>query len=338
VIRPIGAAENTHLPKRPESREPAFSGMALDRGVTLRTDASWIARQIEAPTTRAVAASRDGVLLDGGPLPALVRRSLALRSDRLNGLEPILLGLEDGAALFAIDLDALSPSASASFAGEATIVGLRDAGAVLSRSEGGLAAYLVALLNWHRRHRFCANCGAPTVVAEAGYSRRCLRCDAVHFPRTDPVVIMLVTDGGRVLLGRHRGWPRGQYSALAGFVAPGESLEEAVVREVHEESGIEASDPVFVTSQPWPFPSSLMLGFAARSDGGQPAARDGELEDVGWFTLEDVRAAQAEAGTALRLPPRISIARFLIERWAADASRARPAKRGPAATRSTKPR
>jgi NAD+ diphosphatase len=323
--------------ERPKSREPAFSGMALDRGVTLRTDASWIAAQIEAPTTRAVAASRHGVLLDGGAVPTLVRRSLAPQSNRLNGLEPILLGLEDGAALFAIDLDTLSPSASARYARGATIVSLRDAGAVLSRSEGGLAAYLVALLNWHRRHRFCANCGATTVVAEAGYSRRCLSCDAVHFPRTDPVVIMLVTDGERVLLGRHAGWPRGQYSALAGFVSPGESLEEAVVREVHEESGIEVYDPAFVTSQPWPFPSSLMLGFAARSDGGQPAARDGELEDVRWFTLDAIRAIRTDADTVLRLPPTISIARFLIERWAAEATLRSPSTAG-AATRSTRPR
>ena len=139
----------------------------------------------------------------------------------------------------------------------------------------------------------------------------------MHFPRTDPVVIMLVEHEGRVLLGRHAGWPAAQYSALAGFVSPGESLEEAVVREVREESGIEARDPVFVTSQPWPFPSSLMLGFEAHADGGDPVPGDGELEDVRWFARHEVDAALAGASAPLRLPPSISIARHLIERWAA---------------------
>jgi NAD+ diphosphatase len=141
-------------------------------------------------------------------------------------------------------------------------------------------------------------------------------CGATHFPRTDPVVIMLVEHAGRLLLGRRAGWPSNRYSVLAGFVAPGESLDEAVVREVREESGIEAYSPRYVTSQPWPFPSSLMLGFEARADGGEPSARDGELEDVGWFTLRSVREALIDAGE-LRLPPPISIARFLIERWTA---------------------
>ena len=135
--------------------------------------------------------------------------------------------------------------------------------------------------------------------------------------RTDPVVIMLVENAGRLLLGRGAGFPARWYSILAGFVSPGESLEEAVVREVREESGIEAYDPQFVTSQPWPFPSSLMLGFEARSDGGEPVARDGELEDVGWFPFEIVRAAAAESSSELALPPPLSIARFLIERWVA---------------------
>jgi NAD+ diphosphatase len=254
--------------------------------------------------------------LTGGPDPRLARLPLGAAAQLgADPDQPILLGLEDGAALFAVDLDAIEPGARAPRLDGASIVGLRDAGAILSRSEGGLAAYLMALLNWHRAHRFCANCGTPTIVAEAGYSRRCPRCHATHFPRTDPVVIMLIENDGRTLLGRQRRWPPGQYSVLAGFVLPGESLEEAVVREVHEESGIEAHDPKFVTSQPWPFPSSLMLGFEAQSDGGDPIALDGELEDVRWFDLDVVREALAEVDSELRLPPSISISRFLIERW-----------------------
>jgi NAD+ diphosphatase len=297
---------------------PAFSGMALDRAVTLRTDPAWVARTLAAPSTRVLSATGAGVLLDDADVPRLIRRSPAPLADRLGAaVEPILLGLEGAAARFAVDLDSLDDGDRAEIARGARIVGLRDAGAVLAPSEAGLAAYLMALLNWHRRHRFCANCGAATTVAEAGYSRRCGSCGAVHFPRTDPVVIMLVENAGRVLLGRRAGWPPGQYSALAGFVAPGESLEEAVVREVREESGIEAHSPTFVTSQPWPFPASLMLGFHARSDGGEPVAHDGELEDVQWFTLDAVRAAIKIGSPELRLPPSISIASFLIRRWAA---------------------
>jgi NAD+ diphosphatase len=256
------------------------------------------------------------VLLRGGPHPKLARLPLAAAAQLAGGTDqPILLGLEDGAALFAVDLEAIKPGARAAILDGASIVSLRDAGAVLSRSEGGLAAYLMALLNWHRAHRFCANCGTQTIVSEGGYSRRCPRCHATHFPRTDPVVIMLVENDGRTLLGRQRRWPPGQYSVLAGFVLPGESLEEAVVREVHEESGIEARDPGFVSSQPWPFPSSLMLGFEAQSDGGDPVTLDGELEDVRWFDLDTVRGALVDGGAELRLPPSMSISRFLIERW-----------------------
>jgi NAD+ diphosphatase len=309
------AAPAVHVPRDPPA--PAFSGMALDRAVTLRTNPAWVARALGAPSTRVLGATGEGVLLDDADVPTLIRRSPAALAGRLRAaVEPILLGLEGADARFAIDLDSLDDGVRAEIAQGARIVGLRDAGAVLAPSEAGLAAYLMALLNWHRRHRFCANCGAATTVAEAGYSRRCGSCGAVHFPRTDPVVIMLVENAGRVLLGRHAGWPPGQYSALAGFVAPGESLEEAVAREVREESGIDAHSPTFVTSQPWPFPASLMLGFHAQSNGGEPVARDGELEDVRWFTLDAVRAAVKVGGPDLRLPPSISIAHFLIARWA----------------------
>jgi NAD+ diphosphatase len=303
--------------------------MTLDRAVTVRADASLVARALEEPTTRFVGASREGVLLDPGTPQALIRRSLGPQTEsHAKAAEPILLGLEAGAALFAVDLDALGPSALASFTQGARIVGLREAGSVLSHPEGGLAAYLVALLNWHRHHGFCARCGAATALAEAGYSRRCVSCGAQHFPRTDPVVIMLVENAGRLLLGRHAGWPPGQYSALAGFVSPGESLEEAVVREVREESGIEVHDPRFVTSQPWPFPTSLMLGFEARSDGGEPVPHDGELEDVRWFTPEVIRAALTAGSSELVLPPSVSIARFLVERWVADADEGAPGPDG----------
>jgi len=290
---------------------PPFTGMALDRASTERKDPDWVRRQLTDPAARAVVAGHDGVVMRDGQPPALLRTPL--RSDG----EPILLGLEDGAARFAVDLDALPTADRGAAIDGAEVVPLRDAGAVLPPAEAGLAAYVMALLNWHRRHRFCANCGAATDLAEAGYSRQCPRCGATHFPRTDPVVIMTVEHDGRLLLGRRAGWPPGRLSVLAGFVSPGESAEEAVVREVEEESGIVARDPVFVASQPWPFPASLMLGFHAESDGGEPHAVDGELDEVHWLDLDAVRAATRGDAVGFRLPPSVSVARFLIDRWIA---------------------
>jgi len=188
-----------------------FTGMGLDRAMSERADPAWIKRRLEEPATRAVAAGADGVLMTNGTTPSLVRLRLGSEIEQ----EPILLGLERGAALFALDLDALPADTCARLTNDGKLASLRDAGGVLARAEGGLAAYVAALLNWHRRHRFCANCGASTDVAEAGYSRRCPRCGAVHFPRTDPVVIMTVEHQGRLLLGRRTGWPTGRYSVLA---------------------------------------------------------------------------------------------------------------------------
>ncbi|HTE64554.1 MAG TPA: NAD(+) diphosphatase, partial [Solirubrobacteraceae bacterium] len=210
-------------------------------------------------------------------------------------------------------------------------VALREAATVLPQDEGGLVAYVAALLNWHRRHGFCSACGAPSQLGEAGLVRTCPRCGTQHHPRTDPVVIMLVSDGDRVLLGRAPGWPPRRYSALAGFVEPGESLEEAVVREVAEESGVTAGPPRYVASQPWPFPSSLMLGFIAPWIDGEPSAQEDEIQDVRWFGRTEVAAAAADDidgwggspdpadphGTSLLLPPRMAIARRLIEHWLA---------------------
>ena len=302
---------------------PPFTGMALDRASTERKDAGWVRARLRDSGARVIAAGDDGVLVaagdDGVPgarqaAPELVRGEV--REDQLP--EPILLGLDGGAALFALDVGALSPEAQRAATDGNRFMGLREAGALMAPAEAGLAAYAMALLNWHRRHRFCANCGNPTDIAEAGYTRHCPRCGADHFPRTDPVVIMTVEHDDRLLLGRRAGWPPGRLSVLAGFVSPGESAEEAVTREVQEESGIIARDPVFVASQPWPFPSSLMLGFHAVSDGGEPRATDGELEEVHWLGRDAIQEAidGGDPGFQLLLP--VSIARFLIDRWAAE--------------------
>jgi NAD+ diphosphatase len=272
-----------------------FAGEALDRAGPQRRDDSWLAARLADPATRVVAASESGVIVAG-------ERPRMFAVDALpEGLELVLLGVDgEGHAVFAADPGDELP-------GERR--GLRDLAPVLSQAEGGMVAHAVGLLNWHRRHRFCANCGAPSDAREAGHVRVCPVCGTQHHPRTDPVVIMLVTDGDRALLGRQAQWPTGRYSALAGFVEPGESLEEAVAREVREEAGVRVAGVRYRSSQPWPFPSSLMLGFSARWAGGEPAVRDAELEDVGWFTR------QAIVGGDVLLPPPTAIARRLIDEW-----------------------
>jgi NAD+ diphosphatase len=275
-----------------------FAGEALDRAGPYRGDEAWLAARLADPATRVVAASAAGVIVAGG-------RPRMFAVDALpDGVELVLLGVDgDGHAVFAADPGDELP-------GERR--GLRDLAPMLSQAEGGMVAHAVGLLNWHRRHRFCANCGAPGEAREAGHVRVCPACGAQHHPRTDPVVIMLVTDGDRALLGRQAQWPAGRYSALAGFVEPGESLEEAVAREVREEAGVRVDDVRYRSSQPWPFPTSLMLGFSARWAGGEPVVRDGELEDVGWFTR------QAIVDGDVQLPPPTAIARRLIDEWLGD--------------------
>ncbi len=174
--------------------------------------------------------------------------------------------------------------------------------------------HAVALENWQRMHRFCSRCGERTVIAAAGHVRRCPACGAEHYPRTDPAVIMLVTDADdRALLGRQVHWPRGRFSTLAGFVEPGESIEQAVVREAGEEVGVEIGEVEYVASQPWPFPSSLMLGFVARATSTEIRVDGEEIEEARWFSREELRAAFASGEV---LPPSgISIAARLIELW-----------------------
>jgi NAD+ diphosphatase len=310
--------------------ENDFSGASIDRvGDSRRRDDAWLGEQLASPAARAVVAGDHGIQVEGA---RLARVPLA----ELNGHEPILLGLDEHGPLYAIDedppRDGRAPMVGAGgVRGEPPPerqdrVGLRQAVARLEHSEGGLAAYAAALLNWHRRHRYCSACGHPSDLVEGGLTRRCPNCGTEHHPRTDPVVIMLVTDGDRLLLGRQAAWPTGRYSALAGFVEPGEALEAAVAREVLEESGVTVGRVDYVSSQPWPFPMSLMLGFSATYASGEPTIRDQELQDVRWFTRAELEAAAAlpesdnwgqpgDAGGELQLPPRLAIARRLIENW-----------------------
>jgi NAD+ diphosphatase len=272
-----------------------FAGATLDRAGHRRTDERWLAERLGDESSRAIAVGTAGPLLDGDR-PLLVPVA-GVR-------EPILLGVAGGgAALFAA-------------ASEDEGTGLRDAVAHLSAEDAGLLAYATAMVNWHRTHGFCANCGTRTDMGEAGHVRKCPNCGATHHPRTDPVVIMLVHDDAndRVLLGRQARWPAGRFSTLAGFVEPGESLEEAVAREVAEEAGVEVTAQRYRSSQPWPFPASLMIGFHAAYAGGDPRMADAELEALRWFTRDELASAVA-GHTEFQVPPREAIARRLIDEW-----------------------
>jgi NAD+ diphosphatase len=321
----------------------AFTGARLDRAADgRRRDPAWLAAQLADPAARAVVAGTEGVRMTGD------RLAVVPVAEAPAAAPPVLLGLDAEGPLFAVDEDVppAGPSAPPPLAAGARRgdparapapadgdrpVGLRDAVVVLSQEEGGIVAYAAALLNWHRRHRFCAACGALSEHAEGGLVRSCPRCGTEHHPRTDPVVIMVVTDGERLLLGRQAIWPPRRYSALAGFVEAGESLEEAVAREVLEEARVEIEPPQYVASQPWPFPASLMLGFRARWRTGTPRPEVGEIEDVRWFSRDEVAAAAALDGDpwgaapgpgdddgGLLLPPRHAIARRLVEGWLED--------------------
>jgi NAD+ diphosphatase len=277
-----------------------FSGAALDRAPALRRRYEWLEAQRADPRARSVLMSERGVLLDGGRLQ-LERPSA----------DALFLGLMDGTPLFADHVGAAEPQ-------RGHAAGLREAATELPAGEAALAAYAGSLLAWHRRHRFCANCGAPTEPRDGGHERFCPACEAHHFPRTDPVVIVRVTDGADgLLLGRQARWPDGRFSLLAGYVEPGETLEEAVRREVLEESGVALDSVSYVASQPWPFPSSLMLGFSAIAERGDPAPGDDELAEVRWFEREEVERAARGEGTLMLAPP-YSIARRLIDAWLAE--------------------
>ena len=277
-----------------------FSGAGLDRAALARRDPDWLAARRAQPDARSLVLSDQGVWVDEG----------RLLFTPPNG-DSVFLGLDGQGPVFAVDAAGDEPE-------RGRPAGLREAATDLPAAEAALGAYAASLLSWHRRHRFCANCGAPTQARYGGHQRDCPSCGASHFPRTDPVVIVRVTDASdRLLLGRQARWPPGRFSVLAGFVEPGETLEEAVSREVLEESGVEVAEVAYVASQPWPFPSSLMIGFSARASPGDPQPLDDELSEVRWFERTQVEAAAKGAGV-VELSPPYSISRRLIDDWLED--------------------
>ncbi|UCM90204.1 NAD(+) diphosphatase [Streptomyces marincola] len=283
----------------------------IDRGARHRLDEAWLGAAWSHPSTRVFVVSGGQALIEER---ADGRTELVLMPSfdaPLTEAHRYYLGSDaDGVRYFALQKDALPGRMDAA----ARPAGLREAAGLLSDRDNELLVHAVALENWQRLHRFCSRCGERTVIAAAGHVRRCPACGAEHYPRTDPAVIMLVLDEeDRALLGRQVHWPKGRFSTLAGFVEPGESIEQAVVREVAEEVGVEVVDVAYVASQPWPFPSSLMLGFVARAASADVRVDGEEIEEARWFSREDLRAAM-ESGEVLP-PSGVSIASRLIERW-----------------------
>ncbi len=304
-----------------------YAGAALDRLSQLRHDAQWIAERLADPATRIVPVWRTHNLVIPGSSPGTGNAPSAawLPVARVRHLltevrEIAFLGLYERVAHFAIEVSHLDdPAPVTSLAEAATFADLRTVGPLLDRDQGALLAYARGMMHWHARHRFCGVCGSPTESLEAGHVRRCSNaaCGAQHFPRTDPAVIMLVHDGGdRLVLGRQKVWPPGMHSVLAGFVEPGESLEDAVRREVGEEVGIAVTDVRYNSSQPWPFPASIMLGFTARAVETELTLSTDELETARWYTRAELLASPENE--VFRLPRRDSIARRLVEDWLAE--------------------
>jgi NAD+ diphosphatase len=284
----------------------AFVEQPLDRAEHLRDDAEALA---------ALWASGRVLVLDGdGRACAGADGTLDARPAAQVAPAPgdaVFLGLRGAEGWFACVSDA-APAAA---------IDLRTAAATCSAFEATAFAQARAVLHWRARHRYCGACGHALAHARAGWLGRCAGCGLEHYPRTDPAVIVAVSDGERLLLGRQPGWPPRRYSVLAGFVEPGESLEQTVVREVFEESGVRVRACRYLASQPWPFPSSLMLGFDADAEPDAPVTSD-ELEDARWFGRDEIGAAlRGESGEAgLLLSPPVSISRWLIERWHAAAA------------------
>jgi NAD+ diphosphatase len=295
-----------------------YAGSGLGRASHLRRDTALLARM--AGESRALLVPMwkgDSLVVTGTEPRAVLLPAAGLREAMAASAETVFLGLLDQAPVFASDLTPLSDEEGGPALGPGTaFVNLREIGPVLPAREAAILAQAKGLLHWHRLARFCGSCGAPTISEQGGHQRRCTRsgCETVVFPRTDPAVIMLVIDEnrGRALLGRAPRFPAGMYATLAGFVEPGETLEEAVAREVHEEAGVEVDRVIYAGSQPWPFPASLMLAFYARARSFKITRDAHEVEDVRWFTRDEVLNFEK---TGMFLPRRDSIAYQLIQRW-----------------------
>ena len=285
---------------------PGFTGGMLDRADRLRHDPDGLAAALGDWRARLL-------VLGPGYEPQVDdagRLGWSTLADAPADADLLLLGLDEGRARVA---------AITGEAGGAAFRSPRLMAALAEMAPGEAATWAAArsVLDWHARHRFCANCGHGTTPFRAGWGRRCPTCATEHFPRTDPVVIMVAEHDGRALLGRQAAWPKGRYSALAGFLEPGESIEEAVAREIGEEAGVRVRDVRYVASQPWPFPSQLMIACIATAENDAITLDRTELEDAIWAPRAEVAAVLAGGEGAFIAPPPYAIAHTLLTRWAA---------------------
>jgi len=300
-----------------------FAGNPLNRASEKRTDAKWIESRRRDPSSLVLPMWHLEPFLLGPeksdpPLDlGLLRPGVV---DTLAGAEAIciFMGLDGDRAVFALDVsDADAPATKGPIAGLGHFREARTAGQIVSTEHAAMIAQAKALIDWHQRHGFCPRCGAPTKIMDAGYRRLCGQCKAEHFPRVDPVVIMLATHDEACLVGRGKHFPPGMFSALAGFVEPGETIEEAVRRELMEEAAVKIGEVTYHATQPWPFPSSLMIGCFAKAESRAIKADDIEIAEVRW--LERGLARELIAGQqvdGIRVPPPIAIAYHLIRAWA----------------------
>ena len=301
----------------------ALTRHEVERSTALRNDSDWLAKAWGDPETQVLVVEDGQVLARIGDGTAEL---LFVPPDQAPEGVRFLLGVDsDGVAYFGVGGPLPAPGGDPDGGGDSgrrgtgqdptpRRAGLREVGTLLTDRDAGLLTHAVALANWHAVARFCSRCGAPTEPETAGHSRRCSAEGSEHFPRCDPAVIMVVTDPqDRCLLARNAQWPKGRVSVLAGFVEPGESAEQAVAREVHEETGVVVSTVTYAGSQPWPMPHNLMLGFRAEAVGTDITVDAEEIEEAAWYSREDLRAALVSG--ELIMPPSLSISRWLIETW-----------------------
>lgn len=284
-----------------------FAGAFVDRSGERRKDPDWLAEALKSEDSRFVPVWGDQCLVGGDPPGAILLTRKQVKNV-LDEHELIFLGVFRDHPAFAVPF---SVKQDAPFQELGEFQELRFLGTVLPPDEANLVAHARALVLWHASQVFCGICSSAARPAAAGNSRICVNedCRREIFPRVDPAIIVLVADGDRCLLGRQRTWPEGRYSTIAGFVEPGESLEDSVRREVYEETNVRVGRVTYHSSQPWPFPSSLMLGFVAEARSSDIVLNDGELDDARWFTREELRSGFP------KLPFRISIARRLVDHW-----------------------
>jgi NAD+ diphosphatase len=300
----------------PASRPNAYTGSPIDRAGTRRDDADWIAQAIADPETLFAPVWRSRSLMKGvedGHPEAVLLTGAAAEAVRMAGGPWAFLGMWAERPIFAVDCSAAEDPLPLLPEGMGGFTDLRQVAGLLPPGEASVLAHARGLMHWRTRHRFCGVCGHECAPRSAGNAMQCTNCGAQHFPRTDPAVIMLVVRNGRCLLGHSHRFPNvAMYSTLAGFVEPGESLEEAVRREVMEEAAIEVGDVLYHSSQPWPFPASIMLGFHAEGLSDEIRIDTEELKDARWFTRDQLRDPAAHG---FSLPRVDSIARRLIEDW-----------------------